>query len=112
MRFSVVMISAAFILAMAAPAAAEQGLASLHAKVRVGGKLCFADHSHSGYSSGERTRKLAESAAIRKWQSFTTFEYGSAWGSYNLATGKSMQCSGSGTSWGCSIDARPCRSGR
>lgn len=89
--------------------AAAQTLADMHAKVRVGGKLCFADHSHSGSSSGHSSRKAAEMAAIRSWQDFTAWEYGSAWGSYSTAVGKSMNCSGGG-SWGCNVDARPCRS--
>lgn len=109
MRFLVAMILLGTILVAAGPALAqEEGLSGLHSKVRVGSKLCFADHSHAGFSSGERSRKAAEIAAIRNWQGFTAMEYGSAWGSYNLAVGKSMQCSGGG-SWSCSIDARPCR---
>ena len=112
MRLFIATISTSFILAMAGPAAAEEGMSGLHDKVRVGGKLCFSDHSHSGNSSGERSRKAAETAAIRNWQDFTAWEYGRAWGSYGLAVGKSMQCSGSGASWGCSLEARPCRGGR
>ena len=92
-------------------AGAEEGLSGMHAKVRVGGKLCFADHSHAGNSAGHNSRKSAEAAAIRNWQDFTAWEYGLAWGSYSMAAGKSMQCSGGG-SWGCTIDARPCRGGR
>lgn len=96
------------IAAAGAASAQESGMSGLHAKVRVGSKLCFADHSHAGNSSGQPSRKAAEIEAIRNWQDFTAWEYGRAWGSYGLAVGKSMSCSG-GSSWGCSIDARPCR---
>ena len=83
-------------------------MSGLHSKVRVGGKLCFADHSHSSSSSGQPSRRAAEAAAIRNWQDFTAWEYGGVWASWRAAAGKSMQCSG-GSSWGCSVDARPCR---
>ncbi len=109
MRFPVATILMGMILTATGPALAQDtGLSGLHAKVRVGSKLCFADHSHSGFSSGERSRKAAEIVAIRNWQDFTAAEYGGAWASFNMAVGKSMNCSGGG-SWGCSLEARPCR---
>ncbi len=90
-------------------AASAQGMADLHEKVRVGGKSCFSDHTHSASSAGHASRKAAELAAIRSWQDFTAWEYGGTWASYAQAAGKSMNCSGGG-SWACSVDARPCRS--
>lgn len=111
MRFVFPALAVACLLALSAQPGQAQDLSSLHAKVRVGGKLCFADHSHAGNSSGQRTRKAAELEAIRNWQDFTAWEYGRAWGNYSLAVAKSMSCSG-GASWSCSLDARPCRSGR
>ena len=111
MRLSIALIVTGLSLAMASSAGAEDGLTGLHDKVRIGGKLCFRGHSHAGNSSGHASRKAAEVEAIRNWQDFTAFEYGNAWASYRLAAGKSMHCSGGG-SWGCTIDATPCRSGR
>ncbi len=109
MRFPVATIFLGLVLAAAGPAFGQDaGLSGLHAKVRVGSKLCFADHSHSGNSSGQPSRKAAEIEAIRNWQDFTALEYGSAWGRFSLAAGKMIECSG-GSSWSCSVDARPCR---
>lgn len=87
----------------------EEGLTGLHAKVRIGAKLCMADHSHQGQSSGASTRKAAEAAAIRSWSEFTSWEYSSAWGNYQNAVAKTMSCSQTGATWACSVDARPCR---
>ena len=95
------------ILSVNADSASAQ-MSDLHDKVRVGGKLCFSDHSHSSSSAGHASRKAAEMAAIRSWQDFTAWEYGGTWASYSRAVGKSMSCSGGG-SWGCNIEARPCR---
>lgn len=111
MRFVLPALAVACLLALSAQPGQAQDLASMHSKVRVGGKLCFADHSHSGSSSGQRSRKAAELEAIRSWQDFTAWEYGRTWGSYSLAVGKSMSCSAGG-SWSCSVEARPCRGGR
>lgn len=112
MRLTTVLVFTGLIVTAATSAAmsagAEEGMSGLHAKVRVGGKLCFADHSHAGNSAGHNSRKTAEAAAIRNWQDFTAWEYGGVWASWRAAAGKSMSCSG-GSSWGCSIDARPCR---
>lgn len=96
--------------AIATPAFAQStGLDGLHEKVRVGGKLCFVDHFHSGSSNSEATRKAAEVAAIRVWSNFTAWEYGAAWGRWQNAASKTMNCSQSNGSWGCTINARPCR---
>ena len=92
-----------------AASAQDTGLSGLHEKVRVGGKVCFADHFHFGTSNGQRSRKLAEIEAIRSWEGFTAWEYGDAWGRFANAVSKGVKCSQSGGSWGCDIEARPCR---
>ena len=89
-------------------AAQDSGLSGLHDKVRVRGKLCMADHYHSGASSGLSSRTAAEVAAIRSGQDFTAWEYGGAWASFAMAEGKSLSCWGGG-GWGCSVEARACR---
>jgi hypothetical protein len=89
--------------------AQSSGLASMHAQKRVGNKICMVDHYHNGSSSGERSRKAAEVAAIRSWESFTAWEYGPAWGSFKLADGKTMNCGPVAGSWSCDTAARPCQ---
>lgn len=89
--------------------AEETGFSSIHEQRREGNRICMSSHSHSGSSSGQKTRKLAEAAAARDWAGFTAWEYGLAWGSYRLAASKSMQCEQSGATWGCKVEARPCK---
>lgn len=104
------LMAGGLLLSAAATAAAQDsGLSGLHQKVRVGGKLCMYDHYHSASSNGQSSRKAAEVAAIRSWQDFTAWEYGGAWGSFAMAEGKKVSCFGSGSSFNCDVDARPCR---
>lgn len=99
-----------FALMLAAPGfAAAQNMSDLHAKVRVGNKLCMADHYHSGNSADQPNKAAAEKAAIRNWEDFTDWEYGGAWKSFAAAVSKTVRCSGGGSSWGCFVEARPCR---
>jgi len=100
---------AATYAAVPTAAAEETGLAGIHEQRREGNRICMSSHSHVGSSSGEKTRKLAEAAAARDWAGFTAWEYGLAWGSYRLAASKSMECSQSGATWGCKVEARPCK---
>ena len=78
-------------------------------KVRVGGKICFAEHEHYGESPLWVSKRGAKAAAIRAWEASTKGEYGKRWGSYRLATGKRMICSKRGAKWLCEAHARPCR---
>ena len=91
---------------------AQDGLATLHDWVRVGGKTCMKDHFHSGSSTGQANRKQAEAQAIGAWASFTAWEYGDHWGRWRLAETKRVNCSGTGGSWACDIEARPCKMSR
>jgi hypothetical protein len=88
--------------------AAETGVASIHSWVRVGGKTCLVDHYHDGSGSGA-SKSAAQAAAIRSWVEFTAWEYGSSWGRYGLAVGKSMNCDRGMSGWSCSTSARACR---
>lgn len=101
-------LTAALLLAGVTPGLA-QGMADLHAKVRVGNKLCMSDHYHSGQSSNQPSKAAAEKEAIQNWQDFTVWEYGGAWGSYAASVAKSMRCDGAATSWSCTVESRPCR---
>jgi len=106
-------LAAAAVIACAVPAHADQtGLDAIHAQQREGGRTCMVDHYHYGSSAGKGSKKAATAAAIQSWADFTDFEYGSDWAHWGLAASKSVNCSNSGSSWGCDINARPCRRGR
>ncbi len=90
---------------------ASTGVDSIHAQVRVGGKVCMSGHEHGG--EGTLPSKAgAQAAAIRAWQVFTSDEYGTAWGKYALAAAKAMRCTQIGGAWTCQTTAKPCRAAR
>ena len=84
------------------------GFDSMHAQARVGNKMCMVDHWHYGNGTG-KTKAQAQRDAISSWQSFTDFEYGSDWARFSKAVAKKISCSGSGVSYSCQVEARPCR---
>jgi hypothetical protein len=84
------------------------GLDKLHQQARVAGKICMTEHEHGG-EGALASRRGAEAAAIRHWESFTAWEYGKPWGRYRLAVGKNMECANGGAVWVCNTRARPCR---
>lgn len=105
-----VAVSALGLIALGMPVRADEtGFASTHDQVRVGSKKCFADHFHYGSSAGMGSRRAAEIEAVKSWESFTDFEYGSDWARYSKAVSKGVKCGQSGGGWGCSVEARPCR---
>jgi hypothetical protein len=109
MKKQIAMLAFAAIAAAAPATADETGLASIHdIKSESGRRLCMTDHFHDGAGSGA-TRKEAETIARTSWASFTAFEYGMSWGSYDLAAAKSMNCSQGVGSWSCVTSARPCK---
>lgn len=82
----------------------------LHEQRAEGGRWCMVDHFHQGASSGSHTtRQAAERDAAAGWSSFTSWEYGGSWGSWQLAGSKRANCSQQGSTWSCSVEARPCR---
>ena len=81
---------------------------ALHTVVKVGRKICFDGHSHSGSGTGA-SRKLAEMQAINNWSGFTAWEYGTDWAHMGKAVKKSMRCSGGGSSWNCDVEATACK---
>lgn len=84
------------------------GLDALHEQARVGGKTCMIDHEHGGEGTLP-SKKGASEAAIRHWESFTTWEYGKVWGSYRVAAARKMDCQSGGSGWLCKTTALPCR---
>ncbi len=109
MRKSLVCAGAlALVLGMPTGTVQAQGMDDLHSKVRVGGRVCMADHFHDGSGTGS-TRARAQAAAIRAWIDFTAWEYGGRWGSYGMAASKRGGCSGGPGNYSCNVSARPCR---
>lgn len=111
MRKIFVAAAAAFV-AVSAPSGAvladETGIAVIHSWVKIGRKTCFVDHYHYGSGRGP-TQSHAKAAAVNSWVWPTALEYGSSWGDYRLAAGKSMKCARSGPIWTCDTQARACR---
>lgn len=94
-------------------APAETGIHKIHASVRVGGKLCLVDHFHEQDGQPYKTRRVAETSAIRQWTVFTADEYGTAWGNFKAAASGKVDCKqGADKYWTCSASARPCRRGK
>ncbi|MEQ1695488.1 MAG: hypothetical protein ABL901_06565 [Hyphomicrobiaceae bacterium] len=81
---------------------------SLHAVVKVGKKICFDGHSHSGSGTGA-SQKVAEMSAVNNWAGFTAWEYGTDWAHIGKAIKKSMKCGRSGGSFNCDVEATPCK---
>jgi hypothetical protein len=96
-------------LGAAAPTIAQEtGLAAIHTWVSVGRKTCMESHYHDGNGTG-KTKKDAEKAAIRSWESFTIWEYGAPWGRYSASEGKRMTCdTAADKSFSCHVTSRPC----
>ena len=86
----------------------DTGLAgSLHELKKERGKLCMANHYHTGLREGQKSKRQATKFAIQKWEEFTSWEYGSDWGKFRNARSKGQRCTKSGKTWACSIRARP-----
>lgn len=100
---------AATVAVSSMPAVAmETGMAGIHSWRKVGKKTCLVDHQHSGSGSGQ-LRKIAEQEAVRSWASFTDFEYGARWASFNVAIEKRMTCGAIPGGFQCDVLATPCR---
>ncbi len=102
------LVLATIALGPLAAAADETGLASSHDLVKVGGRLCFADHWHSGAGDG-RTKDAARAVAIRNWADFVDLEYGSSWARFSVAAGARTTYTKAEGGWSASVEARPCR---
>ena len=89
---------------------AVTGLAAMHDMRREKGRLCMTDHFHHGSSAGQPSKAAAMKDAVASWSGFTALEYGNEWASFNKAGSKKATCAQSTSgSWGCEIEARPCR---
>ncbi len=88
-------------------AADETGLAGMHTWRKERGITCFADHFHTGTGEG-RTKPAARKAAIKAWEEFTAWEYGTDWAYFRYAGGKGVNYTKAANGWSASVDARPC----
>ena len=108
-RAALLALTGAFSLAAStAVLAGETGLAYSHTLRKEGGRLCMADHYHSGSGVG-RTKEGARTAAIRSWIDFTDFEYGSSWARFSAARSASTRYTKEDKGWGAYVEGRPCR---
>lgn len=100
---------AAFYVVNPGQAFADQtGLAGMHAHAMIRGRRCFAEHTHTGSGTPERSKRAAIAAAAQNWSSFTAFEYGTDWARWKYATAKQVSCQSGAGSWTCEVQARPC----
>jgi hypothetical protein len=86
----------------------DTGLAYSHDLRKEHGRLCMADHWHSGSGEGG-TKAAARAAAIRSWADFTNFEYGTVWARFSLAASPTTRYTKAASGWSADVDARPCR---
>ena len=89
----------------------ETGMASMHDWRRERGKICLVGHYHSGAGTG-RTKKQARRAAIRSWQEFTAWEYGTSWAYFRRAASRSISVTRSASGWEATVEARACKRAR
>lgn len=95
-------------LGVIAAMADDTGFASSHTLRKEGGRLCMADHAHTG--SGTAASKVAaRAAAIRAWADFTNLEYGSDWARFGKAAGAVTRYTKEEKGWTATVDARPCK---
>ena len=87
----------------------ETMFASMHTLQKEGRKLCMVGHFHYGSSTGLRTERIAIRAAIKSWEDFTSWEYGSDWGRFRRAANRGKKCERVAGKWSCSVEGRPCR---
>jgi hypothetical protein len=109
MRILAPIAAVAVAVAATAGPVSAQGLEFLHDQRVEGGRVCMVDHFHHGSSGGHDTRAAAEREAIASWSGFTAWEYGDRWGSWRIAASRKASCSQLTGSWGCQVEARPCR---
>ncbi len=98
----------AFVLAASGLRADDTGMASSHTLRKESGKLCMADHAHTG-SGTASTKPAARVAAVRAWADFTNQEYGSDWARFGRAAGHVTRYTKEEKGWTATVDARPCK---
>lgn len=107
-KLTVLACVAACAAAVSPALADETGLAGSHTLRKEGGRLCMADHFHSGSGDGA-TKAAARVQAIKSWASFVDFEYGSNWARFGRAASVTTKYTKADKGWTATIEARPCK---
>lgn len=98
--------------ASARSGSADTGLSVIHIQERVGNRICYSYHLHHSAGTGP-TKRAALKAAVKRWNDFTAWEYGNAWGRFSRAVGRTSHCQRrADRSYYCSIKGRACRPAR
>jgi len=87
----------------------DTGFITIHELRREGRLYCTSSHTHVGTGTVQRTKRRATRSAAREWSEFTTWEYGSDWGRWRNARGKTVSCTGRRGAITCTVEARPCK---
>jgi hypothetical protein len=87
----------------------DTGFITIHELRREGNLLCTASHEHTGTGTTQPNKKLAIRSAAKSWSEFTNWEYGTDWGRWRYARGKSVSCEGGKGAMSCTVIARPCK---
>lgn len=106
-------IVAGLVAAVLSVVPASAGLDRLHEQAVEDGRLCMVDHYHFMSSGAWPSQDMAMATATRRWESFTSTEYGREWGSLKRAASVTWKCaqrdSRRGPQVSCDLAARPCR---
>ncbi len=108
MRTALAIMSFAALALCATARADETGMASQNDLRKEGGRLCMADHAHTGSGTG-KTKDAARRAANQTWYEYTAWEYGSDWARLGKAAGVKIRYTKEAVGWTATIDARPCK---
>lgn len=66
-------------------------------------------HLHVGVGTDRHSERAARAAAVRRWKSFTRWEYGSGWDNVGRARHRNFACAQVLGGWKCLFTAQPCR---
>lgn len=110
MKITVATFGALAVLVATAPAALadDTGFASMHELRKERGRLCMADHAHSGVGEG-KTREAARRAALASWYGYTAGEYGSDWARWGRSAAQTVSYTKADSGWSATVESRPCR---
>jgi hypothetical protein len=86
----------------------DTGFAGIHDWRSERGKICLIGHFHTGVGEG-RSKKLARRAAVKDWQEFTAWEYGTSWAYFRRAASRGVKFTKTEAGWQASVKGRACK---